>query len=410
MDTPRTTRRDFVQALAVLPGLASGPTLARQPEGALFSSAGLGMLPGLIHLNTGSAGPTTNRVLANTMAAWKQLEADPVVEAYYGSIFLAADTVRQKAAALIRCSADEILFTRGTTDGITTLASSVRLKEGDRVLLSNLEHEGGEIGWRHRERRDGVVLDRVQLPFELHDPDAIVSAYASAIRPTTRVISVSHIIATTGLRMPIPEIAALARSRGILCIVDGAQAVGHIPVNVRSLGCHAYATSGHKWLMGPKGTGFLYIAGDVGDAIQPPQWQLGKQVGADSVGLAPLTMAIGLSSAIEDVHAIGAERIETHNLALAARVRAGMAAIPQLHVVSPHPGPNATALVAAMLPSTIDALAVRERLRERHKVVIKLAEKRWFNGIRLSPHVFNDEGQVDAALAALKTELADWRP
>ncbi len=81
----------------------------------------------------------------------------------------------------------------------------------------------------------------------------------------------SHVITTTGLRMPIREIAALARSRGVLCVVDGAQALGHVPVDVRALGCDAYAACGHKWLLGPKGTGLLYISKDAEDRIQPVQ-------------------------------------------------------------------------------------------------------------------------------------------
>ena len=91
------------------------------------------------------------------------------------SIVSAADRVGGKAAALIGCSADEILLTRSTTDGITTLANSIRLKEGDRVLLTDQEHEGGEVGWQHRQRRDGIVVDRVSIPIGDNDTDAITT-------------------------------------------------------------------------------------------------------------------------------------------------------------------------------------------------------------------------------------------
>lgn len=413
MDSIATTRRGFVQALAMLPAMGSATVSAAAPvKGALLSRDELGLLPGLIHLNTGSAGPTTNRVLARTMAAWRQMESEPVAEAYYddpGTVATTADGVLGKAAALIGCGADEILITRGTTDGINTLAASIRLKQGDHVLLCNLEHNGGANGWMHRQRMDGIVIDEIKLPYEGHNPDKIVAAYAAAIRPKTRVISVSHIIAPTGLRMPVAEIAELAQKRGILCIVDGAQAVGQIAVDVRAIGCHAYATSGHKWLMGPKGTGFVYISKEAASAIEPPQWRHGKQVESDSSGLTPLTIAIGLGQAIDDMRAIGMTRVEAYNLALARRVHAGMAAIPQLHVVSPAPGRQSTALVSAMLPQSIDAWAFRNRVRQRHNVVIKMGEKRWFNGIRLSPHIFNDEAEVETALTALRTELTNWQ-
>jgi selenocysteine lyase/cysteine desulfurase len=403
-----TTRREFVNALALLPALGRSAAGATSPSGALVPATDVGLSPGLIHLNTGSAGPTSNRVLTRTLAAWRQLETDPVAQSYYdlpNTIFTAADQVRGKAAALIGCSPDEILFTRGTTDGITTLAQSVRLKEGDHVLLSNQEHDGGEVGWLHRQKMDGVIIDRVKLPFEEHDSQRIVAAYSAAVTPKTRVISVSHVLASTGLRMPIAAISKLAREHDILCVVDGAQAVGHIPVDVRALGCHAYATSGHKWLMGPKGTGFVYIAGSAGSAINPPQWQLGRAVGSDSAGLAPLTLAVGFGEAIDDVRNLGIAHIEQHNLALAELVYTEMTKISALRVVSPPPGPSATALVSAMVAKSVDAEKLRAALQERHGVVVKLVEKRWFNGIRLSPHIFNDEAQVTTAIAALRAEL-----
>ncbi|MGH9940689.1 MAG: aminotransferase class V-fold PLP-dependent enzyme, partial [Blastocatellia bacterium] len=98
---------------------------------------------------------------------------------------------------------------------------------------------------------------------------AVCLRFAAAITRNTRVISVSHVLTSTGLRMPVAELAALARDRGVLCVVDGAQAVGQIAVNVSALRCHAYAASGHKWLMGPKGTGLLYVSPDAADAIAP---------------------------------------------------------------------------------------------------------------------------------------------
>ena len=413
MGTLGTTRRAFVQALAALPVLGrSASSTASPSNGALVPMSDFGLSPDLVHLNTGSAGLTSNRVLARTLVAWRQLETDPVAQSYYDwpdTVFTTANQVRGKAAALVGCSPDEILITRGTTDGITTLAQSVRLAKGDRILLSNQEHDGGEVGWLHRQKLDGVIVDRVQLPFQEYDADRILKAYRAAITPRTRVISVSHVLASTGLTMPIADIATLARAHNILCVVDGAQAVGQITVDVVALGCHAYATSGHKWLMGPKGTGFVYIAKNAERDIEPPQWQLGRAVGSDSAGLAPFPLAVGLGEAIDDVRKLGMSRIEGHNFALARFIHAELSKMPLLHVVSPPPGPNATALVAAMLPPAIDADLVRARLQERHGVVVKLTEKRWFNGIRLSPHVFNDGAQVASALAALRIELEGFR-
>ncbi len=106
--------------------------------------------------------------------------------------------------------------------------------------------------------------------------------------------------------------------------------------------------------------------------------------------------------------AIGIERIEAHNLALRQRFYAALADVAPLRLVSPPPGPLATALVAATLPPDVDSRLLRTRMHDRHRIVLKMAEKRWFNGIRFSPHLFNVEGDVDMAMAALKVELKDW--
>ena len=406
------TRRHFLQGAAALPAIASrAPDRAALDNLPLLSRHELGLEPDLVYLNTASAGPTPKRILARAIEAWQRLETEPVYMGYSrdpDSVVAAADRVRGKAAALIGCTADEILLSRGTTDGITTLANSIRLREGDRVLLTDQEHEGGEVAWQHRQWRDGIVVDRVSIPVGDYDTVAIVARFAAAITPRTRVICLSHVLSPTGLRMPVAEIAAIARSRGILCIVDGAQAVGSIAVNVRTLGCDAYATSGHKWLMGPKGTGFVFISQAAATEIQPPQWFIDRAFGSNSAGLGPIPLVIGLGQVIDDIMLIGMARIEAHNLALRDLCYAALANISALRLVSPPPGALATPLVAAALPSNIDSRLMRIRMHDRHRVVIKMAEKRWFNGIRFSPHLFNGSPDIDRAMTALRAELRDW--
>jgi selenocysteine lyase/cysteine desulfurase len=363
------------------------------------------LAPGLTYLNTASLGPTPRTVLNRTLETWNELELDPVYMAYGdGPVLAVADRTRDQAAALMGCTADEILITRSTTDAMNSLAQGIRLAAGDRVLTTDQEHEGGSAGWHYRARRDGVHIDVVPVAVTDHDPDEIVRRFAAAITSATKVISVSHVISSTGLRMPIAEIAALARDRGALCIVDGAQAVGQIDVDVKSLGCHAYATSGHKWLLGPKGTGVLYVNRDA-VGIQPVQWEDGRKFIANSTGVGSLPLAVGLGAAIEAIRARRLNDVEGHNIALRNRAYAGLKQIPKLDVVSTPPGPLATALVAARLPVDIDSRQVRDTLRQRHHVVIKMVEKRWFNGIRLSPHIFNTEQDIDAALRAIRTVL-----
>ena len=363
------------------------------------------LAPGLAYLNTASTGPSTKAVLESTIAAWRELEKNPVQQAYDPvGVSGAAEKVRTQAAAFLGCSADELLITRSTSEAMNTVAQSMRLNAGDRVLSSNQEHEGGTNCWEYLAERRAVVLDTVSITREMDDR-AVVASFAAGIRKETKVISVSHVLWTTGRKMPVAEIAALSRDRGLLCVVDGAQAVGSMPVDVKAIGCHAYATSGHKWLMGPKGVGLLYISADCGDAVKPVQWIGGKRYVGPSVGVGPLVLVIGLGAAMEAASARGLADIERHNLALRNRAYAGLTQIKQVRLMSAESGPSISALVAFELPSAVDVRTLMQTLTAKYSVQVK-SFARPFNGMRLSPHVFNTEGDVDRALSALRAEVA----
>jgi selenocysteine lyase/cysteine desulfurase len=380
------------------------------PAGAAMAAghgSDYGFAPGLTYLNTASLGPTPRAIRAVMDAAWDELEQDPVYEAFGdGPLHLRCDAARADVASFLGCATEELLITRSTTDAMNTLAAGMRLDAGDRVLTTDQEHEGATFCWTNLARRRGVVVDTIPISPTDQDPQAILDRFARAIRPDTRAVSVSQVISATGHRMPVEAIAALARSKGVLCVVDGAQAVGQIPVDVRALGCHAYAAPGHKWLMGPKGTGMLYLSPYAGDRIQPVQVEGGRRFTSTSTGVGCLPLAIGLGAAAKAMGQRGMAAVQARTLALRHLAYEGLARIPRLRMVSAGPGPMATAMVAAYLPPEVDSRAFRDRLRIGHKVIVKMAEKRWFNGIRLSPHVFNDEADVERALWAIRSELA----
>jgi selenocysteine lyase/cysteine desulfurase len=363
--------------------------------------------PGLNYLNTAALGPTPRTILDKVLKSWYELELNPVMKAYgQGAVLVATDHAGEQVAALIGCAADELLITRSATEAMNSLALGLNLDRGDRVLTTDVEHEGGSVGWEYLKRRRGINIDLVSIAPGDFDTRAIISRFEQAITDRTKVISVSHVITSTGLRMPIAEIAALAKNRGILCVVDGAQAVGGIDVDVKKLGCHAYVATGHKWLMGPKGTGFLYISKDASSLIQPVQRENGVRFVVSSTGIGSLPLVVGLGAAVEAMRKRGLATVEKRIIELRDRAYAGLTKIPTIQVVSPPPGPLTTALVAFKLPDRVDGRAFRDLLLKKYGIVIKVAEKRWFNGNRISPHIFNTEKDIDAALQAIRTELS----
>jgi selenocysteine lyase/cysteine desulfurase len=298
------------------------------------------------------------------------------------------------------------VLTNCTTEGMNWIAQGLTLVAGDRILTTDQEHPGGRVCWDYVARRFGVILDIVPIRPDQHDAQSIIDAFATRITPQTRVLSFSHLLSSTGLRMPVAELSALARSRGCLSVVDGAQAVGGVAVNVKALACHAYATSGHKWLLGPKGTGLLYLSGELGKTIDPISLQGGRAAYSESSGVTSLPSVLGLGAAIDYVSAVGIDRVERYDLELRNRLYAGLQSVPKLRVVSPPAGPLASPLLTYVLPNEFESAAFRTRIRERHKIQLKVVPKVWLNGNRVSTHLFNTEAQVDALVAALKTELA----
>jgi selenocysteine lyase/cysteine desulfurase len=400
------SRRSFLAAavgaptLGLLPG--AGARASRRP--ALAPAADYMFSPGLVYVQTGSLGPTPRPVMDRTLAAWRELEQNPVLYGY-GAQEHAMDDVRAQAASFLGAQKDELVLTRSTTDGMNWVAQGLGLGPGDRVLTTDQEHPGGRSGWDYVARKHGVILDIVTIPPGEHDAPAIVDRFAKAVTPRTRVFSFSHLLSSTGLRMPVAELSALARAHGCLAVVDGAQAAGGIAVDVKALGCHVYATSGHKWLLGPKGTGLLYLSAELGTRVDPVALQGGRAAYSESSGVCNLPGVLGLGAALDYLKGFGLAKIEAHNLALRNLAYAALRTVPKLTVLSAPPGPLASPLVTYRLPDGVPSRALQVRLMETHSVVVKVVPAQWFNGQRISTHLFNSEDDVDKLVAALRTEL-----
>ncbi|MEO5960427.1 MAG: aminotransferase class V-fold PLP-dependent enzyme, partial [Opitutaceae bacterium] len=350
-------------------GARVGRGIAPAPDDFAFSS-------GLVYLQTGSLGPTPRPVVERATAAWKKLELNPSFFGY-GEFEQAMEAVRVKAAAFIGCKTEELALTNCTTEGMNWTAQGLTLGAGDRVLTTDQEHPGGRVCWDYVARRYGVALDVVVIPPDEHDAQAMIDRITKAFTPRTRVLSFSHVLSSTDLRMPVAQLSALARSRGCIAVVDGAQALGGGPIDVKALGCHVYATSGHKWLLAPPGTGLLYLSDELGQAIDPVSLQAGRASYSASSGVSCIPSVLGMGAAFEYLSAIGLGRIETHNLALRNRLYAALQGLPKLRVVSAPPGPLASALLTYRLPddirepriSTADARQAQHRTEGRTEEV-----------------------------------------
>lgn len=412
MTSSKYNRRTFLGSAAV--GAAGGllaksvfPSPVARGVETFFPSSEYLFSEGITYLNTGTLGPCRRETIDASMTAWEDLESQPVK--FYGILGAKelAEKTRTTAAKFLGCDVNEIMITSSTTNGMNAVAQGLRLRPGDRIIATDQEHGGGLHCWEYFQKYYGTKIDKVAIPRGEYYGDAIVKLIAKAITKRTRVITVSHVFSSTGLRMPIAEISALARSKGIFCIVDGAQAAGAIRVNVKELGCHAYATSGHKWLMGPKGTGLLYLSNDAQAAIRPMQFEESYNTYNNTNGVVNLACILGLAKAIEYLESVGIGKVEEHNISIRNRLYDSLRDVPNATIVSPPAGPLASPMLTLLLSDKFDRQVFVKMLQDKYKLVIRSTHKEFgFNGIRFSMHIFNTGNEVDIAAEILRKELA----
>ena len=361
---------------------------------------------GLTYLNTGTLGPCRKETIEESMNMWKELESFPVKFYGGGGKDPLAEKTRGIAAGFFGCDTSEIMITNSTTSGMNAVAQGLRLKAGDHILITDQEHSGGLMCWNYLAKYCGAIVDKINIPPGENNSVLVLQRIKENLRKETRLVSVSHVLSSTGLRMPIAEISSLARDNGSLCIVDGAQAAGAIEVNVKKLGCHAYATSGHKWLMGPKGTGILYISKDARDLIRPMQFDESYNTYNNGNGVVNLACILGLGKAIGYLESIGITKVEAHNLSLRNRLYEKLKDLKNATILSPKAGPLSSPMLTLLLPDPFNKNQFVKMLLDKHKLSIRPTHKEFgFNGIRFSIHIFNTEKEIDFAAEIMHKEL-----
>jgi L-cysteine/cystine lyase len=213
-----------------------------------------------IYLNTGSVGPMP----AETAAAMAELveyelRIGRAAMDYWEGFLERLAEARAAVAAVIGADVDEVAISHSTSGAMNAGVWSVDLRAGDRIVTTDAEHPGGLGPVHAAAARTGATIDVVAVG-RGEDAEAIVKACDEAFRPGVRLVVLSHVLWTTGAVLPVERIAALAHERGAIVVVDGAQGVGAIPLNVHDLGADVYAIPGQKWLLGPEGTGAIWAS------------------------------------------------------------------------------------------------------------------------------------------------------
>ncbi|MBN3519890.1 aminotransferase class V-fold PLP-dependent enzyme [Algoriphagus lutimaris] len=365
-----------------------------------------------IYMNNGTFGPSPKPVLDALQDSFEQTNTS----GEYGHIA----PFRAQLAAFVGIKESEISLTHNTTEGINIMVWGLPLKAGDEVIITYHEHAGNAIPWLNRAKLHGIVLK----PFEPgKTQEENLDLIKSMVTPKTKVIAIPHITCTTGLVMPIKEIADFARSKGIYTAIDGAHGAGTFDLNLKELGVDFYASSYHKWVLGPNGSGFLYVKEDLLDQLQAFQVGAYSETGYDlhqvplelngyvdtahryDYGSQSLPMIKGVLAAINFHKEIGRQKIESRIRYLNQQLYDGLEEMNnQLEIITPKEAESRICMVAFKPKNKAYDVAYREISQEGFR--IRIVPEGGINAIRISTHIYNKKSEVNALLNAVQKVLA----
>ena len=365
--------------------------------------------PAFHYFNTGGLGPSIEGVRSLV----GEIEAS--LERHIETGHVHHDEIRAEMAAFLGCDSDEVAFVRNATEGNGIVAGGLELGAGDEVIFESHAHPGGSFAWLLQAKRRGVAV-------RVFEPDSESAAgnlerIKALVTSRTRVVQVSDVTAPTGIVMPVREIATFCRERGIWFHIDGAQSAGMFPFNLHEIGCDSYATSGHKWLGAPRETGVLVVRRARQDEVTPPvvgaysgevdglpgNLTFTPTAGRYEYGTRDVAKVVGLAGAIRWQNHVGRERIAVRGRALIARLRAGLAALPDLEILTPA-GPQLSAAMLTFRSSRLDYNTLFNRLLTKHDLRCRPVSEQGLDALRVSCHLFNSVVEVDRLVEAIDAE------
>ncbi len=356
-----------------------------------------------VYLNNGTVGsspaPVLRAVFEGYEACEKLNEADPEDYPIWG--YASWNQFREPLAAFVGCNRDEIALLRNATEANSFIANGVDLKAGDEVVMTDQEHPGGENPWQLRAKRYGIVVKKVTLPKPVENPAQVLNLFSDAITARTRVLFFSHISTVTGVVLPVKELCALARSKGILSAVDGAHVPGMMRLNIHELGCDMYSSSPHKWLQAPKGSGFLFVRDEVIDrvwnTIATEGWD-DKKIRAERfqrIGSSNVPALWGLRASIQLANEIGMDRIEKRHRALCDYILAAMVKRGAVSWTSPDTAMRCG--IATVNVPPVARMELENWMWKEKKIRIRGGDP---NKLRLSTPYYLSRGEIDRFLDA----------
>jgi isopenicillin-N epimerase len=315
------------------------------------------------------------------------------------------EAARRKIATALRVTPEEIVITRNTSESNNIVSSGLDLKAGDEVLVLSDNHPSNLAAWRQKAQRFGFTVRTVDQVNPHPGADFYVDAFRRAMTSATKVVAITHVTSSVGDVLPAREICQLARERGVLSMVDGAQSFGVFDLDLSEMQPDFYSGSAHKWPCGARECGVLFVNARVHDRIWPTSYSaypgaVGISRKMEQFGQRDEATMIAFGEALAFQTKVGRPAIEQRSRALTQQLLTGLRKLEGFTVFT-SPVPERTVACATFAPGTLDTRKLVAALYERDKIAITTGGGQGRSGLRVSPHFYNTPEEIDRLLAAL---------
>jgi isopenicillin-N epimerase len=362
----------------------------------------------LTNLNNGNTCPSP-RVVHEAVKRYMDM-ANMLPVQYNGMIGRNVSTVRRRMAAEFGCDVSELALTRNASESMQIAQNGIDMKPGDEVVTTEQDYPRMLTTWDQRMRRDKIKVTRLQFPVPTTQDD-LYQRFEKAITPQTKVLHFCHITNLTGQLFPVQRLARLARSRGILTMVDGAHALAHFPFKLRDLECDYYGVSLHKWLLAPIGNGLLYVRKENIAKTWPLQAVPDRQANDiskfEQIGTHPEALRAAVAEALAFHQAIGIERKAARLRYLTLRWANAIKSHPKVKILS-NLDAGQTWGVAMVGIEGIDPRALSQHMMDRYRIVVNAVvggtppqQVFDYSGLRVTPNVYTTLEEVDTFAQAM---------
>ena len=358
---------------------------------------------GVTYMNNASLGMPPMIINDAVKAGYDEISKEP----FNGKRKL-QDKISKKVIPLLASTfnvkTDEVILTRNASEALFLQTLGLILKKGDEVVLSTQEHPAALKPWMRRGSKDGVILKYVFIPSPVVSKQDTVKRLMSAVSSKTKAISFCH-VTRGGHRYPVKEIADLAKRKGIATLVDGAQAVGQFPIDIKNLGCDAYSASLHKWILAPSGSGFLVVRDSSKRFFESPFDLKASTVNSffDPPGTKDYPVRAAVGTALNFINRIGLDNIEKRCRYLSDYLKEGLKKMKDIKILSSYNYDLSAPGSTIFEKKNLDALDSVKIFEKKIKFHIDEHQRDGHNAIRVSTHFYNTTDQIDLFLDTLNS-------